>query len=224
MDEVEMNTGFPKKQQRITYQSTQRTTRQALKYYNTQENNTIDIITRAERWNRGDRPNRAPHIGHRRNCHTTTLRPPSERQSHDVPQKQESTSPNQQTWTPQSSNSNTIWKDWQSKIAKRSSMTLAKQNHDRIAATLSATLSTMKQENNTRFAREEAKIEENTNALESIRTRIDARIDALENSKSSSSSGSRKGNEQNSVRAVATGFTESSTEEEVREILQVVIN
>ena len=103
-------------------------------------------------------------------------------------------------------------------------MTLAKQNHDRIAATLGATLSTMKQENNTRFAREEAKIEENTNALESIRTRIDARIDAIENSKSSSSSGSRKGNEQNSVRAVATGFTESSTEEEVREILQVVIN
>ena len=43
MDEVEMKTGVPKKQQRIPYQSTQRTTRQALKYYNTQENDTIDL-------------------------------------------------------------------------------------------------------------------------------------------------------------------------------------
>ena len=76
-------------------------------------------------------------------------------------------------------------------------MTLAKQNHDKIAATLSATLSTMRQENNERFAR----------ALEAMQTRIDARSDAPENSKSSSSSGRRKGNEQNSIRSVATDFT-----------------
>ena len=72
-------------------------------------------------------------------------------------------------------------------------MTVAKQNHDKIAATLSATLSTIRQDN-TRFARVDAKFEGNTNALESRQTRIDA----LENSKSSSSPGSRKGKEQNS--------------------------
>ena len=61
------------------------------------------------------------------------------------------------------------------------------------------------------------------NAVEATQTRIDARVDALEHSKNSSSSGSRKGNEQNSVRAVATGFSESSTEEVVKEFLQEVI-
>ena len=90
-------------------------------------------------------------------------------------------------------------------------------------ASLGATLSTMRQENNARLARVEAGIEGNTNALEAMQTGIDARIDVLENSKSSSSSGSRKGNEQNSVRAVASGFTDSSTEEEVRDFLQGVI-
>ena len=56
-------------------------------------------------------------------------------------------------------------------------------------------------------------IDENGNAHEAIQTRIDA----TEHNKNSSSSGSRKENEQNSVRAAATGFAESSTEEEVRE-------
>ena len=81
----------------------------------------------------------------------------------------------------------------------------------------------MRQENHTRFARVEATIEGNTHALEAMQTRIDARIDALENSKSSSSSGCRKRNEHNSVRVVAIGFTESSNEEEVRELLQGMI-
>ena len=95
---------------------------------------------------------------------------------------------------------------------------LAKQDNDKITATLCATLSTMRQENNARFARVEAKLDENANALDAMQTRIDA----LQHSKKSSSSGSRKGNESNSARAVATGFTEPSTEEEevVREILQ----
>ena len=48
-------------------------------------------------------------------------------------------------------------------------------------------------------------------------------MDAIEHNKNSSSSGSRKENEQNSVRVVATGFAESSTEEEVREFSQQVI-
>ena len=76
-------------------------------------------------------------------------------------------------------------------------MTLAKQKNDRITASLGATLSTMKQENN-------ARTDENANALEAIQTRIDA----IEHNTNSSSSGSRKENEQNSVRAVATGFAE----------------
>ena len=57
---------------------------------------------------------------------------------------------------------------------------LAKQNHDKIAATLGATLSTMRQENNTRFARVEAKVKGHTSALEAMQTRTDrtdARID-----------------------------------------------
>ena len=102
-------------------------------------------------------------------------------------------------------------------------MNSAKQNHHQIAATLGATQSTMRQESKARFARVETKIEGNTNALEAMQTRIDARIDAHENNNSSSSSRIREGNEQNSVRAVATNFTESSTEEEVREFLQRVI-
>ena len=102
-------------------------------------------------------------------------------------------------------------------------MISAKQNHHQIAATLGATQSTMRQESKARFARVEAKIERNTNALEAMQTRIHARIDAHKNNNSSSSSRIREGNEQNAVRAVATNFTESSTEEEVREFLQGVI-
>ena len=60
----------------------------------------------------------------------------------------------------------------------------------------------MRQENNARFARVEAKIE--GNALQAMQTRVDTRIDTLENSNSSSQ-------------------TESTTKEEVRELAQGVI-
>ena len=102
-------------------------------------------------------------------------------------------------------------------------MTLGKAKSRQNRGNTWPTLSTMRQENNARFARVEAKVEGNTNALEAMQISIGAIIDVLENSKSSLSSGSRRRNEQNSVRAVATGFTVSSTEEEVRELLQGVI-
>ena len=44
-------------------------------------------------------------------------------------------------------------------------MTLAKQNDDKITASLGATLSTMRQENKARLARVEERIDENVNAL-----------------------------------------------------------
>ena len=72
-------------------------------------------------------------------------------------------------------------------------------------------------------SREEERIDEKANALEALQTGIDARIDALEHDMNSSSSGSRKGNEQNPVRAEATGFAVSFTEEDVRGFLQEVI-
>ena len=42
MDQIEMETGAPKKQQRITYQSKQLTTQQA-HYYNIQDNDSVDL-------------------------------------------------------------------------------------------------------------------------------------------------------------------------------------
>ena len=178
MDEVEMNTGVPKKQQRITYQSTQRTTRQALKYYNTQENDTIDLSIELKGGTGRQTQQSTPHWTQKKLPHndsqTTKWKTITRRASKagvDVPESADVDTTVEQL--------------------KHEMERLAKQNHDRIAATLGATLSTMRQENNTRFAREKAKIEDNTNALESIRTIIDARIDALENRKSSSSSGSR---------------------------------
>ena len=120
---------------------------------------------------------------------------------------QESTYPTHQ-WTAQSSKS--VTHDLER---------LAKQNHDSFTATLCATLSTLRQESNARFTRVEAKIEGHTNTLEAMQTRINA----LERNDGSSSSGSHQGKAQNSVRAVATGFTESSTAEEVRQFFPLVI-
>ena len=76
-------------------------------------------------------------------------------------------------------------------------MTLEKQNHDKIAATLSATFVNDATSRQCTFREIETKIEGSTNALRATQARTDARIDALEKSKSSSSSGNRKRNEQN---------------------------
>ena len=43
MDQIEMKTGVPKKQQRITHQSRRLTPQPALKDYNIQEHDTIDL-------------------------------------------------------------------------------------------------------------------------------------------------------------------------------------
>ena len=43
MDQIGMKTGVPKKQQRITHQSKQLTTRQTLEHYNIQEHDTVDL-------------------------------------------------------------------------------------------------------------------------------------------------------------------------------------
>ena len=79
----------------------------------------------------------------------------NERESNDEHQKQGSTHPNQQMWTPQSSNTQRHGKIGKAK--RRGGLTVAKQNHDKIAPTLSATLSTMRQESNARFATKETR-------------------------------------------------------------------
>ena len=43
MDHIEMKAGFPKKQQRITHQSKQLTTRQTLNHQNIRENDVVDL-------------------------------------------------------------------------------------------------------------------------------------------------------------------------------------
>ena len=45
MDQIEMETGVPKTQQRITHQSKQMTTRQTLNHYSIQESDTIETGT-----------------------------------------------------------------------------------------------------------------------------------------------------------------------------------
>ena len=55
-------------------------------------------------------------------------------------------------------------------------MILAKQNNDKLTESLSASLYTMKKENNSRCARVEKRIDENANALEAMQTRIELTI------------------------------------------------
>ena len=115
MNQIEMKTGVPRKQQRITYQSKHLTTQQALNYHNIQENDTIDLSLELQGGTGTTDPTEQPGTDTEESATQ-----PKDRQSNDEHQKQESTYPNQQTWTPQSSNSNTRWKDWQGKITTRS--------------------------------------------------------------------------------------------------------
>ena len=197
IDQIETKTGVPKKQQRNTHQSKQRTTQQTLNRHNIQENDTIDQLLELKgetgtadptEQSATDTDESAVH-----NDAQTIERKPIIRRASAVGVD-----------LPESADVDTTVEQLEHDMER-----LAKQKHDSFAATLRATLSTMRQESNARFTRVEAKIIGNTNAFEAMQTRIDARIDAPENN---SRSGSHKGNEQNSVRAVATGFTESSTE------------
>ena len=103
MDQIEIKTGVPTKQQRITHKSRRFPTRRALKYYNIHENDTIDLSRELQDGTGTTDPTRQPTMDTEELTyppHTTTLRPPSESLSNDEQQKQESMHPTHQTWTP----------------------------------------------------------------------------------------------------------------------------
>ena len=158
MDQIEMKTGVPKKQQRVTYQSKQLTTQQALKHYNIQENDTIDLSLEFQGGTGTTDPTEQPAMATEEsathNDAQTNERKTSKRRASEAGVD-----------IPEPADVDTIvehLKNDMERMAKQNHeavMTLAKQNHDKIAATLSATLSTMRQENNARFAKVETKIE-----------------------------------------------------------------
>ena len=180
MDQIETKTGAAKKQQRITHNNKQLTTRQTFNHCNIQENNTIDPSLDLEGGTETADPTEQPATDMEEsaahNDAETIERKPSKRRASEAGVD-----------VPKSADVDTAVKQLKSdleRLAKQNHeavMLLAKQHHDNIAATLGATLSTMRQESNARFARVDAKIEGNTNALEAMKTRIDARINAHEN-------------------------------------------
>ena len=92
--------------------SKQLTTRQTLEHYNIQEHDTVDLSLELHGGQGRQTLQKLPN--------TTTLRPPKESHPSDEHQKQESTYPNQQPWTPESSNSKKDTERLANKITKRS--------------------------------------------------------------------------------------------------------
>ena len=86
MKQIEMKTGVPKKQQRITHQSKQLTTSQTLKDYNIHENDTIDLSLELHDGQGRQAPQSSQQWTQKKLQRTPTLRPPERKPPKRAPE------------------------------------------------------------------------------------------------------------------------------------------
>ena len=157
------NEGSEEEKQRITHQSKQFTTEQALKYFNITENETIDRSPKLQTVTDTTDKNRVANNGHRRNYHTP-------RRSDYRKRDNQSTS-NRSSWRIRISKrghhdrATPKKQEGLTKQNHEANTTETEKNHNKITTTVDFILSAMKKENNTRFPGVGTNIEGNTHAL-----------------------------------------------------------